>query len=136
AMGSLVLVRPALAAPEELAAAMAAFTGGAPAPPGRVRLGIERLIDNGNTVPVTVRVDSPMSEADHVSAIAIFNERNPERDVARFTLSPRCGRAAIATRIRLATSQKIVAIARLSDGSHWSHTVEVIVTLAACIEEG
>lgn len=136
ALGSLVLVRPAKAAPDDLAGAIAAFTGGAVATPGRVRLGIETLIDNGNTVPVTVSVESPMSETDHVSAIAIFNERNPERDVARFSLNPRCGRASVATRIRLATSQKLVAIARLSDGSHWSHTVEVIVTLAACIEEG
>jgi len=67
-------------------------------------------------------------------AIAIFNESNPQRDVANFFLGPRAGRAAISTRIRLATSQQLVAVAKMSDGSCWSHTVDVLVTLAACVE--
>ncbi len=75
-----------------------------------------------------------MTAADHVTAIAIFNERNPQRDVARFTLGPRAGRATVSTRIRLATTQKLAAVARMNDGSYWSHTVDVIVTLAACLE--
>jgi sulfur-oxidizing protein SoxY len=75
-----------------------------------------------------------MTAADHVSAIAVFNERNPQRDVGTFTLGPRAGKAAVSTRIRLATSQKLVAIARMSNGTFWSHTVDVVVTLAACIE--
>ena len=130
-----VLVRPAAATPEELAAAITAWTGGAPVREGRVKLDIASLVDNGNTVPVSVSVDSPMSMADHVRAIAIFSERNPLREVAQFTLGPRAGRARVDTRIRLATTQKLVALARLSDGSCWSHTVEVIVTIAACLEE-
>ena len=85
-------------------------------------------------MPITVTVESPMTAADHVKAIAVFNERNPQRDVARFILGPRAGRAVVSTRIRLATSQSLVAVAQLSDGSFWSHTVEVIVTIAACIE--
>ena len=85
-------------------------------------------------MPVTIRVDSPMTAADHVTAIALFNERNPERDVARFALTPRNGRATVSTRIRLATSQKLVAIATTSDGALWSGAVDVVVTLAACIE--
>jgi sulfur-oxidizing protein SoxY len=85
-------------------------------------------------VPVTVSVKSPMSAADHVAAIAIFNERNPLPDVARFTLGPRAGRAQVATRMRMATSQTLLAVAKMSDGSYWSHSVDVIVTLAACIE--
>jgi sulfur-oxidizing protein SoxY len=75
-----------------------------------------------------------MTATDHVTAIALFNERNPQRDVATFTLGPRAGKAVVATRIRLATSQKLVAVARLSDGTFWSQTVDVVVTLAACIE--
>lgn len=75
-----------------------------------------------------------MTATDHVTAIAIFNERNPQRDVARFTLGPRAGRATVSTRIRLATTQKLAAVARMNDGSYWSHTVDVIVTLAACLE--
>lgn len=129
-----LLARPASATAAELAAALQAFTGGAPAPPGGVRLEIATLVENGNTVPVTVSVDSPMSEADHVQRIALFNERNPQRDVAVFHLGPRAGRATVATRIRLATSQQLVALAQFSDGRYASHTVDVIVTLAACIE--
>ena len=128
------LVRPAAAQADELAAAVAAFAGGAAVKPGRVKLEIAKLVDNGNVVPVSVSVDSPMTAADHVKAIAIFNEKNPQRDVARFTLGPRSGKAAVATRIRLATSQKLVAVAALSDGSFWSDSADVIVVLAACIE--
>jgi len=81
-----------------------------------------------------VRVDSAMSAADHVSAIAIFNEKNPQPDVVRFTLGPRSGKAVVSSRIRLATSQKLTAVARMSDGSFWSGTADVIVVLAACVE--
>ena len=75
-----------------------------------------------------------MTAVDHVKAIAVFNEKNPQRDVVKFTLGPRYGKPAVSTRIRLATTQKLVAVAHMSDGSFWSHTVDVIVTLAACIE--
>jgi sulfur-oxidizing protein SoxY len=125
---------PASAQSDELAAAVAKFTDGAPVKTGRVKFDIAQLVDNGNTVPVSVAVDSPMTAADHVVAIAMFNERNPQRDVGVFTLGPRAGKAAVATRIRLATSQKLVAVAKLSDGSFWQQQVDVIVTLAACIE--
>lgn len=134
ASAGLVLVRPASADSEALVAAIHAYTGGAAVRPGLVKLDIAPLVDNGNTVPVTLSVNSPMTAADHVTAVALFNERNPQRDVARFTLGPRAGRALVSTRIRLATTQKLVAVARLSNGSFWSHTVEVIVTLAACLE--
>lgn len=86
-------------------------------------------------VPITVTVDSPMTAASHVKSIAVFNEKNPQRDVASFTLGPRYRKPSVSTRIRLATTQKLVAVAQLNDGSYWSHTVDVIVTLAACIEE-
>ena len=121
--------------PDDLVAAIAAFTKGAPLREGRVVLEIAQLVDNGNAVPLTVTVASPMTAADHVTAIAVFNERNPQRDVIKVQLGPRAGRAQLSTRIRLATAQKIVAVARLSDGSCWSRTADVVVTLAACIEE-
>jgi sulfur-oxidizing protein SoxY len=133
-LGALVLARPAAATPEELAAAIKNFTGGAPLQNARVALEVAQLVDNGNAVPLTVRVDSPMTAADHVAAIAIFNERNPETGVAVFTLGPRAGKAEVSTRIRLATSQKLTAIARMGDGSFCAQTADVIVTLAACIE--
>ncbi len=134
AMAAWLLVRPASAAPDELASAIAAFTGGAAAPPGKVSIEIARLVENGNTVPVTVSVASAMSGDDRVVALALFSERNPERDVARFRFGPRAARASVATRIRLATSQKLVAVAQMGDGTFWSHTADVVVTLAACIE--
>jgi sulfur-oxidizing protein SoxY len=133
-MGLSVVLRPAAAQTGELAVAVATYTLSAPVRAGKVKLDIAELVDNGNVVPITVTVDSPMTAADHVKSIAVFNEKNPQRDVARFTLGPRAGKAAVTTRIRLATSQQLVAVAQMSDGSYWSHTVNVIVTLAACIE--
>ena len=129
-----VMMRPALATSDELAAAVAAYAGGQKVTPGRVKLDIAELVENGNVVPITVLVDSPMTAASHVKAIAVFNEKNPQREVVKFTLGPRYGKASVSTRIRLATTQKLVAVAQMSDGTFWSHTVDVIVTLAACIE--
>ncbi len=136
-MGAWIVLRPAAAqAPaEDLASAIRAYTGGATLRAGRIRFDIAELIDNGNSIPITISVDSPMTAANHVTSIAVFNEKNPQRDVARFQLGPRAGRATVSTRIRLATSQQLVAIARLNDGSWWSQRVDVIVTLAACIED-
>ena len=136
-IAALLLVRPATAGDiaGELRAAVDAYTGGKPFKEGRVTLEIAELIDNGNAVPIVVRVDSPMTAADHVTAIAVFNEKNPQRDVVRMQLGLRAGKAQVATRIRLATSQKLVAVATMRDGTCWTHTVDVIVTLAACLED-
>jgi sulfur-oxidizing protein SoxY len=75
-----------------------------------------------------------MTAADHVRRIGVFNERNPQPNVITARFGPRSGRAFLATHIRLATSQALVAVAEMNDGSFWSQRVEVIVTLAACIE--
>jgi sulfur-oxidizing protein SoxY len=101
---------------------------------GLVRLDISPLVENGNSVTLTVEVDSPMTERCHVRRIALFNEKNPQAEIAIFHLSPRNGASKISTRVRLADSQKIVAVAELSDGSHWQATASVIVTLPACLE--
>jgi sulfur-oxidizing protein SoxY len=132
--GLCVAWRPARAFSEELTNALRGFTGGATTREGKVNFDIAPLVENGNTVPVTITVDNPMTADNHVQAIAIFNEKNPQREVIACKLTPRMGRATIATRIRLATSQQLVAVAKLSDGSFWTHTVDVVVTLAACIE--
>jgi sulfur-oxidizing protein SoxY len=102
---------------------------------GKVKLDIPPLVENGNTVPMTVSVASPMTANDHVKSIHVFNEKNPQPNLGNFFLGPRAGRAQVSTRVRLADSQKITAIAHLSDGSFWSVTAEVVVTLAACTEE-
>jgi sulfur-oxidizing protein SoxY len=127
-----VQVRPARAAPETMAAAIRGFTGGAPLRDGKVQLEVATLVDNGNTVPVTIGV--PGAPAGEVAAIALFTERNPQSDVLRVEFGPRAAARTVSTRIRLATSQQLVAVARMTDGSCWSQRVEVIVTLAACIE--
>ncbi len=135
AAGVLVTLRPsARAAGGTLDSAIRAFSSGERVATGKVRFDIAPLVENGNSVPITVSVDSPMTQAEHVKAIAVFNERNPQRDVVVFTLGPRAGRAKVSTRIRLATSQKLVAVAQLSDGTFWQQGVDVIVTLAACVE--
>ncbi|WP_394779741.1 SoxY-related AACIE arm protein [Undibacterium sp.] len=134
ALGAWLLIRPAMSASEDLISAIRGYTGGAVALPGKVKLDVAALVDNGNTVPLSVTVDSQMTAAEHVVKIAIFNEKNPQRDVIKFTLGPRAGKAEVASRIRLATSQKLVAIAQTSDGRFWSDSINVIVTLAACIE--
>jgi len=130
----LLAVRPAQALDAPLQQAIRAWAGSATPREGRVTLTVAELIDNGNLVPLTVHVASPMTPTDHVQEIMLLNERNPGRELARFQLGPANGRAEVSTRVRLATSQRLVALARMSDGSVWQHTVEVVVTLAACIE--
>ena len=137
---SSVVVMPATALAQgalddALARAVSAWTQGAPVQEQRVKLDIAPLVDNGNSVPVTITVDSPMTRESHVTHIAVLNEKNPQRDVVEFTLTPAMGVARISTRIRLAQTQRLVAVARMSDGSHCSHTVSVLVTQAACIED-
>jgi sulfur-oxidizing protein SoxY len=131
----MVTLRQAAATPATLAAAIRTVVGAAVVRTGKLKLDIPPLVENGNTVPMTVSVSSPMTAEDHVKSIHVFNEKNPQPNVGNFYLGPQSGRAQISTRIRLADSQKIVAIAKLSDGSFWSSTVEVVVTLAACTEE-
>jgi sulfur-oxidizing protein SoxY len=120
---------------DPLAAAIREVVGGAVVHTGKVKLEVPPLVENGNTVPITISVASPMTEADYVKSIHVFNEKNPLPNVGNFHLGVRSGRAAISTRIRLADSQKIVVIAKLSDGSFWSTTADVVVTLAACTED-
>lgn len=124
----------AVSAANTLAEMVKHWAGGAPVQAGRITLEIAALVENGNAVPIRVWVDSPMSPTDRVQEIVVFNERNPQRDVVRFAFGPASPRAEVATRIRLATSQQLVALARLADGSQWMHAVDVVVTLAACIE--
>ena len=125
----------AQAALTPLETAIRALVGNSEVRSGKLKLDVPPLVENGNSVSVAVSVDSPMTPDVFVRRIAIFNEKNPQPNVAIFHLGPRSGRATVSTRIRLATSQAVVAVAELSDGSFWSERADVIVTLAACIEE-
>ena len=131
----IVTLRPAEATPAMLTSAIRNVVGEAVVRTGRVKLEVPPLVENGNTVPMTVSVQNPMTSEDHVKSIHVFNEKNPQPNIGNFYLGPQAGRAQISTRIRLADSQKIVAIAHLADGSFWSVSVDVVVTLAACTDE-
>lgn len=138
-IGSAIVVALPMAAaratPDEMNAAIREVTKGAKINTGKVTLDMPPLVENGHTVPLSVVVDSPMTQADHVKAIHVFNEKNPQPHVFHATLGPRSGRAQLSTRIKLNDSQRIIAIAELSDGTFWSGGANVVVTLAACVEE-
>ncbi len=102
---------------------------------GGITLQIPRIAETGNSVPITIRVDSPMTPEAHVERVHVFVEGNPEPVAATFHLGPRTGIAEISTRVRLARSQNVLAVAEMSDGSVRSDSVSVIVTLGACLEE-
>ena len=125
---------PASATPASMRAAIKKVVGEAPLKKGKLKIDLPPLIENGNAVPLVLTCDSPMTAEDHVKAMHVFTEKNPQPNVISIQLGPRAGRASVSTRIRLADSQKVVAIAQMSDGSFWSEEIEVVVTLAACLE--
>jgi sulfur-oxidizing protein SoxY len=129
---SILPIRTALATPESLAMALRETFGDIEIRRGRVKLDIALIAEDGTIVPTTITVDSPMTEADHVQEIHLFAERNPLPRVAAFYLGPHNGRAQVSTRIRLAEAQRVIAIARVSDGSLWSDEMQVEVSLTAC----
>jgi sulfur-oxidizing protein SoxY len=135
--GSVVVtirLEPAQATPERMRTAIRNVVGEASIRKGRVELEVPPLVENGNTVALSVAVDSPMTATDYVKALHVFNEKNPQPNVISVHLGPRAGKAKISTRFRLADSQMVTAIAEMSDGTFWSASADVIVTLAACVE--
>jgi sulfur-oxidizing protein SoxY len=110
------------------------FTKGAEIHRGRIKLDLPRLADNGNSVALKVYVAGTVSATEYVRSIQIFSEMNPRPVIARFFLGPHAGKAEITSRIRLAGTQRVVAVAELSDGSFWSDVAEVAVTLSACYD--
>src|SRR5215218_1747085 len=121
--------------PNNMPQVIARLVGSAKVNSGKVKVGLPPLVENGHLVPLTVTVDSPMTDADHVKAIHVYTDKNPLPEVISFYLGPPAGRASFSTRVRLADSESVVAIAQMSDGSFWSETVHVVVTTAACLEE-
>ena len=120
--------------PEKLRPLIREATGGVLPRLGRVRLNLPALAESGNSVRLKVEVESPMTAETYVRRIHIFSEKNPRPLIARFSLSPRAGRAEVSTRIRLAGTQRVLALAVMNDGSAWMATAEVVVTAAACVE--
>jgi len=132
---SVLHVKPARATPVAMQEAIRKVVGPARVSAGKVKLDLPPLVENGNAVPLAVSIESPMTQGDHVRAIHLFTEKNPQPDVVSFRLGPRAGRASVATRVRLADTQTVVAICELSNGSFWSGSAAVVVTLAACLED-
>ena len=134
-VAALAVAPAARATPQSMQKAILAFTGGVTPKQGRVTVDIPVLLESGASVPTSVSVDSAMTKDDFVSAIAVFNELNPQPNVAVFHFSARSGKAVASTRIRLGDSQRIVGVAKMSDGSFWIGSIEVVVTLPACAED-
>lgn len=126
---------PSLAAAADMRAAVAEAFGDRPIAEGGITLTIPPLAENGNSVPLSIDVDSPMTEADHVRRIAVFSPLNPLPNVIRFELGPRAGKASVSARIRLSRTQKVLVVAELSDGTLRSASAGIIVTVGACIVE-
>ena len=133
--GLALAVRPAQATPEAMKSAIRQIVGEASVKPGKIRLDLPPLVENGNTVAMAVSVDSPMTEKDFVKAIHVVTEKNPQPNVISIKLGPRAGKAEIQTRVRLADTQTVIALCEMSDGSFWSDKVDVIITLGACLED-
>jgi sulfur-oxidizing protein SoxY len=126
--------RTAFAAGDGIKPLVDKITGGAAVNPSRVHLEMPRLADNGHSVPLKVRIESPMTPADHVRSLTLLSERNPRPLIARFQFGPHSRRAEIVTRVRMNGSQRVVALAQMSDGTYWSGTAEVEVTESACLD--
>ena len=133
--GLALAVRPAQATPETMKSAIRQVVGEAAVKPGRIKLDLPPLVENGNTVAMGVTVESPMTAKDYVKAIHVITEKNPQPNVISAKLGPRAGKAEIQTRVRLADTQTVIAICEMSDGSFWSDKVDVIITLGACLED-
>jgi sulfur-oxidizing protein SoxY len=125
---------PLRAAPDMLSEAIRQRFGATPIEEGRVTLTLPALAENGNSVEMTVYVASPMTAGNHVATIAVFAEKNPVPQITAFQLGPHNGLARVTTRIRLADSQTITAVAQMNDGSLWSGSARTVVTLAACLD--
>ena len=128
----LIGIRPIFATPLSLAAAIKAKYGERPITTGKVKLDIPRIAENGFVVPVTIDVESPMNGRDYVKGIALFSEANPLPEIIEFQLGPHNGRARVSTRIRLASTQQVIAIAEMNDGTLWSMAVAVDVSTSGC----
>jgi sulfur-oxidizing protein SoxY len=132
AMGVGMTPRDALADGNSVSDAMMKVIGDKKPATGKIKLDLPQIAENGNTVPIAVEVDSPMSDADHVKALHLWADKNPRPDVATFRFSPASGKAKVSTRIRLSKTQNIVAVAEMSDGKLYMAKSEIKVTIGGC----
>ena len=135
ALGAIVAMlapRLAVAKPEDVAAAIKKLYGDKTPTQGKVKLELPQIAENGNVVPMTVSVESPMTDTDYIKAVHVFAEANPFPFVATFYFTPACGKAVCSTRIRMAATQNIVAVAETNTGELYTGKTEVKVTIGGC----
>ncbi len=130
--GMILVPRAVLADVAAMRAAIKERIGDATPIEGRISLELPQIAENGNTVPLTIEVDSPMTEQDYVKAVHVFAEENPLPEVATFNFGPRSGKARASTRMRLLKTQNVVAIAEMSGGDVYMSKVQVKVTIGGC----
>ena len=132
AMGLSLIPGSAFADAKSTEDAMMKAIGGKKPTMGKIKLDLPEIAENGNTVPIGLEVESPMTASDYPKAVHVFAENNPTPDVASFNFTPACGRASVSTRIRMAKTQNIIAVAEMSDGSVFMGKKEVKVTIGGC----
>ena len=132
AAGLALLPRAALADAAAVDEAIKGLIGGKTPRAGRITLELPQIAENGNTVPITVEVDSPMTGQDYCKTVHLFADKNPRPDVASIHFTPACGKAKASSRMRLAKTQNVVAVAEMSDGSVYTAKGEVKVSIGAC----
>ncbi len=129
---SLLVTSPASATPEEVATAISKLYGDKKFASGKIKMDVPEIAENGLVVPISVEVESPMTDADHVKAVHVFAEGNPLPNVVSYKFTPACGKASATTRMRLAQTQDIICIAEMSDGSLFMAKSQIKVTIGGC----
>jgi sulfur-oxidizing protein SoxY len=131
-LAALLAPKMAFATESEVAAEIKKLFGEKPMGQGKIKLDVPEIAENGLVVPVTIDVESPMTEADHVKAVHVFADGNPLPFIVSYMFTPECGKASASARMRLAQTQNIIAIAEMSNGSLFSTKAQVKVTIGGC----
>jgi sulfur-oxidizing protein SoxY len=129
---TLVAIHDAAATPAEADAEIAKFTGGKPTESGKISVDLPEIAENGNTVPLAITVDSPMTADDYVSEIRVIGDANPNAGIVKFHLTPASGRAEVGTRIRLGGTGNVTVLAKTSTGKLYAEHKAVKVTVGGC----
>jgi sulfur-oxidizing protein SoxY len=129
---TLLAVEEGAATPAETDAEIAKFTGGKAAETGKIAIDLPEIAENGNTVPMSIKIDSPMTADDYVSEILVVGDGNPNPGIVRLHLTPAAGRAEVGTRIRLNSTENVIVVAKTSTGKFYAERKVVKVTVGGC----
>ena len=129
---TLVAIDDGVATPAEADAEIAKFTGGKATESGKITIDLPDIAENGNTVPLAIKVDSPMTAGDYVSEIRVIADGNPNPGIVKFHLTPMAGRAEVATRVRLNSTENVIVVAKTSTGRFYAERKVVKVTVGGC----